>query len=154
MIVFLTVEDIQAFSRQLNYFPLRWLICCNKKRKQKKTEKKPRPCENASNKNTMLTLTTQDASVVGPLKFHAVSLILLLMHATFLTNINSCLDGGRIAQWLYSASGFQSEDLGFDPPTGLGEGQFVCPSESTLVHACLFLNPLRLYGMHPNLSAR
>ena len=29
-------------------------------------------------------------------------------------------------------SEFQSEDPGFDPLTGQGEGQFFCPSESTM----------------------
>ena len=54
------------------------------------------------------------------------------------------------------ASEFKSKDLGFDPLTGQGEGQFFCPSESTFVQTCLCLHVLlvRVYGTHPNLCTR
>ena len=38
-------------------------------------------------------------------------------------------------------SEFKSDDPGFDPLVGQGEGQFFYPSESTLVQACLCLTP-------------
>ena len=46
---------------------------------------------------------------------------------------------GDVAQWLQSE--FKSEDPGFDPLAGQDEVQFFCPSESTLVQACLCLAP-------------
>ena len=50
-------------------------------------------------------------------------------------------------------SDFKSEDSGFDPLVGQGDGQFFCFSESTLVQTCLCLTPLRVvpwYRPHPN----
>ena len=48
-----------------------------------------------------------------------------------------------------SASEFNSEDPGFDPLVGQGEGQFFYPSESIVVQTCL-CPPLRVqYGTHP-----
>ena len=52
------------------------------------------------------------------------------------------------------ASEFKSEDPEFDLLAGQGEGQFFCPSESTLVQIRLCLTPLRDYRTHPNLCAR
>ena len=42
--------------------------------------------------------------------------------------------GGRNS--VVRASEFRSEDSGFDPLVGQSEGQFFCPSESTLVQMC------------------
>ena len=42
----------------------------------------------------------------------------------------------------------KSEDPRFDPMVGQGEGQFFCPSESTLVQTCLCLTPFHVYGNH------
>ena len=42
----------------------------------------------------------------------------------------------------------------FDPLVWQGEGQFVCPAESTLAQTCLCLTPLHVNGTHPNLCAR
>ena len=53
------------------------------------------------------------------------------------------------------ASEFKSEDPGFDTLPGQSEGQFFCPSESTLVQNCVCLTPThpspppRVYGTHP-----
>ena len=57
---------------------------------------------------------------------------------------------------LVTASELKSEDPGFDPLVGQGDGQvvvFFCPSESTLEQTCLCLTPLHVYGMHPNVCA-
>ena len=62
------------------------------------------------------------------------------------------LTGGR--NLLVRAPEFKSEDPGFDPLVGLGERQFFCPSESTVVQTSLCLTPLRVYGTHPHLCAR
>ena len=51
---------------------------------------------------------------------------------------------------MVSESKFKSEDRGFDPLVGQGGGQFVCPSESTLVQTCLCLTPLCAYGTQVN----
>ena len=51
------------------------------------------------------------------------------------------------------ASEFKSEDPGFDPLAGQGEGQFFCPSESTLVQTYLCLNPPRVYGASTHICA-
>ena len=43
-------------------------------------------------------------------------------------------------------SEFKSEDPGFEPLAGQGEGQFIfCLSESTLVQTCLCLTPPFMY---------
>ena len=63
-------------------------------------------------------------------------------------------DGGR-SSTVIRASEFKSEDPGFNPLVEQGEGEFSCPSESTLVQTCLCLTPppLRLFGTHQNLCA-
>ena len=48
---------------------------------------------------------------------------------------------GDVDSSVVSESGFYSEDPGFDPLTGQGEGQSFCPSESTFVQTCLCLTP-------------
>ena len=55
---------------------------------------------------------------------------------------------------MVGASELKAKDPGFDPLAGQGESLFFCPSESTLVQACLCLTPLRVYSTHPNLCAR
>ena len=62
--------------------------------------------------------------------------------------------GGRISFSVVSESEFKSKDPGFDPLVRQGEGQFFCPSESTLVQTCWCLTNLCVYGMHPNQCAR
>ena len=39
------------------------------------------------------------------------------------------------------------------PLAAEGDGQCFCPPESILVHTCLYLTPLRVYGTHPNYCA-
>ena len=60
------------------------------------------------------------------------------------------MDGGRSS--VVRASGLKSEDPWFDPLAGKGEGQFVCPFESTVLQACLCLTdpPIRVHGTHPH----
>ena len=48
-------------------------------------------------------------------------------------------DGGRSS--VVSASDFKFEDPGFDPQVGQGAGQFLYPSEATLVQTCLYPPP-------------
>ena len=54
----------------------------------------------------------------------------------------SSANGGRSS--VATASEFKSKDTGFDPLVWQDEGQFFCPSESTLVQTCLCLTPLPL----------
>ena len=61
------------------------------------------------------------------------------------------LDGGCSS--VVRESDFRSEDPGFDPLAGQGEGPFSCPSESTLVQTCLCLIALPVCGTHPNVYA-
>ena len=49
---------------------------------------------------------------------------------------------------MVGASELKAKDPGFDPLAGQGESLFFCPSESTLVQACLCLTPLCVYGTH------
>ena len=48
---------------------------------------------------------------------------------------STLVDRGRFS--VVRASEFKSEDPGYNPLTGQGEGQFFYPSESTLVETCL-----------------
>ena len=59
----------------------------------------------------------------------------------------------KVAQWVVRQNS-NPEDPGFDPLVGQGEGQFFCPSESTLVQTCLCLTLLCVYSKHPNVCAR
>ena len=52
-----------------------------------------------------------------------------------------------------TASEVKSEDPGFDPLVGQNEGQFFCPSESTLVHICFVPEPLLCVRHAPKMCA-
>ena len=71
--------------------------------------------------------------------FDVVSLFL-----SFVGNFSGWVqkDGGRRS--VIRESELKSEDRGFDPLADQDEKHFLCPSESTLVHTCLDLTPLRV----------
>ena len=62
------------------------------------------------------------------------------------------IDGGCSS--VVRESEFKSKDPRFDPLAGQSDEQFLCLSETTLVHICLYSTPLRVYGKHPSLCAR
>ena len=53
-------------------------------------------------------------------------------------------DGGR-SSVANASDKFKSEDPGFDTLVEQGEGQYLCPSESTLVQTCLCLTHNEVY---------